>query len=191
MHIMQGFVNHLFWNSLVPLLGREKAMLWPEKLNIVSKGYHGEIFEGNQCRKLLKNADKLLDHEIFGNIGYFCLVPYASAFKIMDQIVSDCFSNKLKTNKDSLRKKIDELKLNLRAINVTDSLKIHVLLSHLVDCLDYLHSYGLSVWSKQAGESIHREFLKYWERYKINLITAKEFAQKLLQTVIEFSSRHI
>lgn len=108
----------------MPLVGREKALRWPTKLNVVSKNYHGELFEGNQCRKLLSEADKLLDNEIFVDVGYFCLVPYVNAFKIMDEIVSDCFSKKLKTNKECLKTKIDKLRFNLRGIDVTDSLKI-------------------------------------------------------------------
>ena len=62
LHILQGFVNHLFWNGLVKLLGRDKALIWPKKLKVVKKNYHGEIFEGNACRKLLKNADMLNDY---------------------------------------------------------------------------------------------------------------------------------
>ena len=60
LHILQGLINHLFWNGLVKLLGREIAFLWPQKLNLVSKHYHGDAFGGNACRKLLKVADKLM-----------------------------------------------------------------------------------------------------------------------------------
>lgn len=33
LHVLQGFVNHLFWRGLVPMLGPEKALMWPMKLN--------------------------------------------------------------------------------------------------------------------------------------------------------------
>lgn len=65
LNILQGIVNHLFWKGLVPLLGREKALLWPKKLKLIPKNYQGEIFEGNACRKLLKEADRLNDPEIY------------------------------------------------------------------------------------------------------------------------------
>lgn len=29
LHIIQGFVNHLFWDGIVPLLGQENSMKWP------------------------------------------------------------------------------------------------------------------------------------------------------------------
>ena len=43
LHVLQGFVNHMFWDGLVPLLGREKALLWPKKnkLHYLQKRYHG------------------------------------------------------------------------------------------------------------------------------------------------------
>ena len=34
LHVLQGFVNHLFWNGLVCILGRERALLWPKKTKI-------------------------------------------------------------------------------------------------------------------------------------------------------------
>lgn len=72
-------MNHLFWQGLVKLLGREKALIWPEKLNLVSKNYHGDAFEGNACRTLLKEADKLEDPEIYKDVGIFKVIPYISA----------------------------------------------------------------------------------------------------------------
>ena len=47
LHTHLGFMNHIFFNGLCPILTKEKALLWPMKLNLIAKGYHGEIFEGN------------------------------------------------------------------------------------------------------------------------------------------------
>ena len=43
LHVLQGFVNHLFWTGIVSILGREQALKWPAKLNLISKGYHGQV----------------------------------------------------------------------------------------------------------------------------------------------------
>lgn len=180
----------MFWDSLVKLLGREKALLWPKKLNIVSKNYQGELFEGNHCRKLIKSADGLLDYQIYEDVGYFKLIPYVQAFKTMDAIVNNCFSKKVK-DFVGLSAKILELKKILYDIDVSQSLKIHVLLDHVVESLQYLFNYGLGVWSEQAGESIHREFLKFWELSKINSIESECYVDKLLKAVVNFSSRHL
>ena len=44
LHIMQGIFNHIFWQGLVPLIGREKALIWPGKLHVISESYQGEAF---------------------------------------------------------------------------------------------------------------------------------------------------
>lgn len=75
LHGLQRFVSHLFWNTLVSLVGREKALLCQKKLKAISKNCQGEIFQGNACRKLLKEADKLLDFEIYKDVGQLPLVP--------------------------------------------------------------------------------------------------------------------
>ncbi|CAH1102120.1 unnamed protein product [Psylliodes chrysocephalus] len=86
LHLLQGFPNHLFWNGIVPAVGREKALLWPSKLKLAAKNYQGEIFEGNACRNLLQESDKLLDPEIYEHVGPFKLQPYVAAFKTMNKM---------------------------------------------------------------------------------------------------------
>lgn len=193
LHVLQGFVNHLFWDGLVPLLGEEKALMWPKKLNVVPKNYHGRIFEGNACRKLLKEADALLDEEIYSHIGrdvgHFKLQPFVACIKAMDKIVHACFSIELICpNLDEL---LVELKNAFLATELSQTLKIHVLFKHIKQSLKYLHGNGLGLWSEQAGESIHREFLVFWEKYKINTIEDSNYITHLKKAVVEFSSRHI
>lgn len=149
LHILQGFVNHLFWDGLVPLVGRETALIWPKKLNLVSKTYHGEIFEGNACRKLLEEADKLFDREIYGKVGIFAVSPYVHTFKAMDNLVKCCFGTTKIGSNTSLQKYIEEVRKNYRALeNVTVTLKIHVLLEHLEDCICFFeNNEALGYWS--------------------------------------------
>ena len=192
LHVMQGFVNHLFWDGLVSLVGREKALLWPMKLNLISKKYHGEIFEGNACRILLKEADKLNDKEIYKDTSIFALMPYITAFKIMNKIVNSCFSLKRLEPIENIRTLITDLRKALLATAVSETLKIHVLLEHLNQCLEQIDSkQGLGLWSEQASESAHREFLKFWERRKVNLISHVSYPQRLKEATVEFSSLHI
>lgn len=191
LHILQGLVNQVFWNGLVPLLGREKALMWPQKLHIVSKGYHGEVFEGNDCRKLLNEADKLLDPEIYSEVGILALVPFVSVFKSMNNLVQCCFSGKLSVKHD-IDRCLKELQKALLGIPTSITLKLHVLLRHIKQGLEYLgDGNGLGLWSEQAGESVHREFKKYWEKYKVKALDHPNFAERLKKAVIEFSSDHI
>lgn len=37
LHILQGYVNHLFLNGLAPLVGPEKALIWTKKMKSSQK----------------------------------------------------------------------------------------------------------------------------------------------------------
>lgn len=189
LHIMQGFVNHFFWDGLVPLLGREKALIWPEKLKLVSKRYQGEIFEGNACRILLKNADALYDPEIYENICPMKLIPFVSAFKSMDKVVHSFFAVKA-SNLSNITGLIRDLQKDFIATEVSKTLKMHILLDHLEEGISSLGGKGLGLYSEQAGESVHREFLKYWGKYKVNKIDDPQYISRLKRAVVEFSSKH-
>ncbi|CAH1109213.1 unnamed protein product [Psylliodes chrysocephalus] len=190
LHLLQGFVNHLFWSGLVPILGKERALLWPKKLNIIHKGYHGEVFEGNACRILLKEAERLNDTEICQECGYFRIFPFIAAFKIMDQLVENCF--RVERRPCNVEKLVGDFHKVVESTGVTITLKLHVILTHLKGSLEFLNANtGLGLWSEQAGESVHHEFLKYWDRYKINAIDAPSYGEKLRRAVAEFSSLHI
>ena len=93
LHMLCGFVNHIFWDGLVPLIGRQQALEWPLSLNLISKNYHGEVFEVNACRKMLKNADCLLQ---LPNISKSILLQYVSTIKAMDNVVHQASSTTIK-----------------------------------------------------------------------------------------------
>lgn len=194
LHILQGFANHLFWSGLVPLVGEEKALLWPKKLNIMYKGYHGRCFEGDGCRKLIKEADQLRDEKIYGDVGIFKILPIIAAYKAMDKVVNCCFGARkvgpsLGLYMKELRKALDAVKY---IDDVSETLKIHVLTNHIEECLEFIENNdGLGTWSEQSGESIHREFLNTWKRYHINDIFHESYPKNLLAAVIEFSSLNI
>ena len=52
LHILQGFVNHVFFDGLVNVIGYEKALNFPKLFNAISKHYHGDCFEGTACREI-------------------------------------------------------------------------------------------------------------------------------------------
>ena len=194
LHILMGFANHLFWKGLVPLLGEKVALLWPKKLNLVSKSYHGNCFEGNVCRKLLKHADKLNDPDIYRKVGILALMPFINAFKSMDRVVNCCFTSGkvgpgLTGYIEQLSKDFEALQM---AEDISETLKIHVMRTHVEQCLTFIeNNNGLGYWLEQTGESIHHEFMHIWESYRINSMENKLYDSKLLQAVIEFSSLNI
>lgn len=110
---------------------------------------------------------------------------------ILKKVVNCCFtSGKVGPSLDTYIRELDN---SLKSIdNLSTTLKIHVILAHVIDSLKYIdNNNGLGFWSEQSGESVHREFLKFWERYKINSITDESYPLKLLKAVVEFSSLHI
>lgn len=165
LHVIQGYVNHVFWDGLVPLVGEEKALIWPKKFHLMFQNYHGRVFEGNACRKLLKEADALLDPSIYSTVGKLALVPYVSAFNAMNKVVENCFSSKV-VDLSSLKSEIDYLRKTVAAIEISENLKMHILLDHIEECLHFLNKDdGLGLWSEQAGETVHTEWSKIWKKY--------------------------
>ena len=64
-------------------------------------------------------------------------------------------------------------------------------LEHIQHVLQFLGDAGLGIWSEQDGESIYREFLKFWNKYKISNIEDPGYGEKLKRAVVEFSSMHL
>ena len=58
----------------------------------LSTDYHGDAFEGNACRKKLKEADALLDPDIYEDTGQLWLLPFMNTFKAMSKLVDWRFS---------------------------------------------------------------------------------------------------
>ena len=116
-------------------------------------------------------------------------MPFISTFKALNKVVIDAFSNHKPS--DDFEKNINNLRKCFRATGVSETLKIHVVLYHIDDALPFLNNSGCGLWSEQAGESIHREFIKYWNKYKINLIEDVTYGTRLKRTVVEFLSSHM
>ena len=107
----------------------------------------------------------------------------------MDKVVHQVFSPTIKPGLDS---SLAHLNKCVKATGLSETLKMHYILHHIPPhALHYLHGAGLGLWSEQAGESIHRVFLKYWEKYKTNNIHDPAYGDKLKRAVVEFSSQHL
>lgn len=56
---------------------------------------------------------------------------------------------------------------------------------------NFLGEIGLGLLSEQAGESIHREFILYWNPFKAKSIENSNYLMKSKTAVVEFSSQHL
>lgn len=189
LHEIQGIVNHIFFDGLVPLLGRDNALKWPKKFNLIPKHYHGEQFEGNACRRLLKESDALNDKDILQGTPILKITPFIQLLKALDKLVNASF--KSERLDEEWRQHLMLVKRIFPATGLSFTLKIHVLLEHLEHGLYFLNGNSLGMWSEQAGESVHREFLKYWSKYQVNNLESDDYCNQLKRAVVEFSSRHL
>ena len=129
------------------------------------------------------------DVDIYKDIGQLRLVPFISAFKAMNLVVNSCFG----TNNVDM-KILPDLIENVKKMHmpgVSQTLKIHVIFDHIEQCLTFLSGLSLGIMSEKAGEAIHREFLKFWNECKMNMIEDPSYIERLQKAVVEFSSRHI
>ena len=192
LHILTGFVNHTFFKGLVPAVGYEVAMKWPKILNLVTKDYHGEVFEGNACRKLLSSTSTLIKLIESGDIPREIAEPYVNLYISMDKLVSSCFHVGTVDEKADIPELIKNVIQDYKYIdNLSVTLKVHVLFHHLVPCLLNLEGQGLGLYSCQSVEGSHREFFDhFWGKNPINSFDNELYAERLLNAVVEFTSKH-
>jgi hypothetical protein len=176
----------VFTDGLVKLLGPELAMEWPKILHLPTEKYHGGIFEGNACRKLVKSSRELVQ------IGGKKVSHYAEAIQSFDALVDHLFSSgKVKMSMDTATILLEKAIHSYMQLDITVTLKVHVVFCHLFEVLDNSFGYGLGLFSAQAIESSHREFLhSFWSKYQITSLDNPRYGDQLLKATIEFSSKH-
>lgn len=149
----------------MPLVGRHKAFIWPQKLGLVAKNYQGEMFEGNHCRILLEKGEKLYDHEICGEVGQLAVMPFVAILRDVNKIVTSFFTAG-NVDDPNIYEYLDDFCYNFCSTELSETLKLHILIEHIPHSLHFLNNKGLGSKSEKATESCHREFKKYWEKYK-------------------------
>jgi hypothetical protein len=108
-----------------------------------------------------------------GNVSPLQIVPFISAFKAMNKVVETCFSN-LYVVPDVLENQLNHLKKMYIATGLSETIKIHSITCHLKHCIIF-----------------HPWFLKYWNRYKINVIDDSDYGTRLKRAVMDFSTDHL
>lgn len=191
LHLLQGFVEHTF-EGFVGVLGSwEQAVEFPKLLNHKPKQYHGKSFDGNACRDMLRNAEKMMEPQVLRETSPALVLPYVRAYKAMDRLVSGCFGSKPVT--DDIITLLQEVIISYMELNLSVTLKMHVIFFHIVPALrnPALKGRGLGMVSGQACEGLHREFLDFWRKYKVTSLDNPRYGDNLLRAVIECSSKHV
>merc|ERR1712055_839787 len=156
---------------------------WLSHINVNQKNYHHGTFVGNDCLKMLKNID------ILQQIAPLHIQKYVHILRSLYEVILSCFGMTLEPGYENDIIRFKEIYVDL-GLSITP--KVHILIEHVPDfCKKHGHSLGM--YSEQALESSHYDFLKNcWEKqsYKRPL-GHPAYSQNLMTAVIAYSSKHI
>lgn len=117
LHLLIGSVNHMFEQMAVqfPYI----ASLWAKQCHVYKVDvYRGKLgFQGNACRILLKNVDKL--RAICNKCDLQCL-KFVDTFQCLNEVVDSCFSINLKPNFEAF---IDNFRKSFKKLNISTTVK--------------------------------------------------------------------
>ncbi len=152
---------------------------WATDCGVQREPYHGGVFNGNACRKLLGKVSYLEEtcpHK-----------EYINTFKAFTEVVDACFGKELAAD---YKDKINYFHMcfaSLEGVNITP--KLHALIFHVPQFCDY-HGLGLGHFSEQASEAVHKDFNMLWKRYSVSPVNSK-YGERLLAATREYASRHV
>ena len=178
LHLMLGPVNQIYDELSNVWTDSNK---WLQACHVKQTDYHGGKFEGNDCRKLLRKLDILRE---------LCPQEYEQfieTFAQFDEVVHSCYGNDLLPGYEQNILSFKDEFLKLR-ISVTP--KVHAVFYHIEEFCS-ITKMGLGPWSEQASESVHQEFSKCWNKYKIKNTDHPLYGEKLLEAVQMFNSQNL
>ena len=182
LHLLLGVVNQLF--RMLQAVWPD-ANTWPSSLKMDLSPYHGGMFEGNECRKLLRNVDKL--QQLAEAKSAFQVFGIVEALRKFDAVVKSCFGSELHNN---FSEKIQEFRDSYLAIpNASVTPKIHAVFHHIKDFVDRQMS-PLGIYSEQAVEAAHQDFSPQWQRFK-RIPSNPDYAENLTSCLVDYNSKHL
>ena len=178
LHLMLGVVNHLY-----KAIEQEWAGVrhWAETCHVERQAYQGGSFDGNSCRKLLKNVDHLQ------SMCPLQVLKFVKALRDFNQVVSACFGAELDV--DCFAKYIHDFRESYLDLGIPVTPKAHRVFYHVEEyCRRNNSSLGRS--SEQSLEAVHSDFKSTWSKYKVSR-DHPDYPSALLRAVREYNSQHI
>ena len=180
LHLLIGPVNLLYQElNKVWQVGAEE---WIRRLNIKREEYHGGSFNGNDSRKLLKNIAILEELTPPSNVQIFI-----DTLKAFDEVVISCYRENLISN---YKEKISVFRKYYRTLGINVTPKVHAVFHHISEFCDVVKK-GLGPWSEQTSESLHSDFKKLWQNYKVRDNDHQQYGKRLLDAVVAYNSQHL
>ena len=179
LHILIGIVTKIA-QGLINAWDSKKFSDWARAQGIDDLTHKSGSLDGNECRKFLRKLDTL---EIILPQN---LHPYIKALRSFENVVQSCFGQILGP---SFKEDIKDFEICYRKLGLSITPKIHILIDHVpVFCERKQKSLGY--FSEQASESVHSDFRKTWENYKVSP-NNPSFGEKLLRAVVIYNARHV
>lgn len=185
LHLYTGSVNYLV-EYLIKLTPHD-YILDILKQN-VRKGYMGSSFEGNQCSEIMGMIDQL-QSTIQRNLGAACALACAPVFHTLRKlklVIAAAFSKSLDPDYKNI---ISEFEKAYRELCIPVTPKVHIIFTHVVQWCERYQT-GLGRYSEQASESLHSDFIHFWENYSTG-IDHPDFGERLKSAVIAYNGRHM
>jgi hypothetical protein len=184
LHCFLGIVNKTFgeMSKIIPEVDE-----WPKKLHVKKDNYHGSVFEGNECKKLMDNLhvlEKILLDCDQSDIGK----PFVKVFSTFSQI--NHLINSPKINIDVLKQQISQFAKVWKESGMSLTTKVHIIIDHLIDFVVLRGENNLRLFSEQTHEAVHAEFWKTWAKYEVKDISNPIFEKRLLRAVLDYNGSH-
>ena len=115
------------------------------------------------------------------------------AFKALDAVVETCFGNKYDP---AYKEKIQQFRTAYLELNISVTPKIHMILEHIVQFIEIPYQLGnsfhsLGIYSEQAFESVHRDFVKVLSNYSSSNKNEQNHSDRLLRAVCKYNSLNV
>lgn len=185
LHMLLRITNKIFKEMEKSHTGKMVAEEWIQKLGITRPAYHSNDFNGNMCKQILINVDVL--YRIVVEKDAPELMSFIAAFNSFNAVRVACFGNDLSPD---FEERIVTFQEKYESLNISVTSAVHVLFCHVRQFCKFFKA-ALGIFSEQASESVHRDFLILWQSSgKVDRLSAK-YASNLYKTVIRYNGRHL
>ena len=112
---------------------------------------------------------------------------FINAFEACNDAVTSCFGTQLA---DDFEEKIELFSTCYLKLNISVTPKLHAVMHHVPEFCK-VKGIGLAPWSEQCSESIHHDFSKIWDNFKVKHTDHPDYGKRLLQAVCMYNGLHL
>jgi hypothetical protein len=114
------------------------------------------------------------------------VLPFVAAFCAFNKVVESCFGCVLLPE---FAAALQEFRARYVDLEIAVTPKVHAVFHHVSEFCSRRGT-GLGLWSEQAAESLHCDFLRHWQRYSVPA-QHELYPERLLAAVNSYNSRHV